>query len=170
MLLKRQKPPLRLPALFVIAISIAGLAACATQDDRLGTLREINDVNIDNSNDKHISNAQGNHAKSTPESSDKSDHNHPSENLPPLNSGNSSKLSSRLQAGFGIANLNSNAVTDYTRFYGSHTDFILQALQKSTSYLPYIIDDLEYRGMPTDLALLPIIESGFDPRATSSAA
>jgi hypothetical protein len=167
MLLTRQKLLLRLPALCFIALSIVGLAACATQEDRLGTLREVNDLSADNNNDKENNRQQDNVAKTSTKPLVKSDPNHPSQSMPPLKS---SKLSSRLQAGFGIANINSNAVAEYTRFYGSHTDFISQALQKSAPYLPYVIDEIEYRGMPTDLALLPIIESGFDPRATSSAA
>ncbi|HEY0267747.1 MAG TPA: transglycosylase SLT domain-containing protein [Methyloradius sp.] len=168
MLLEKQKRHLFFLALFVIAPSIIGLAACATHDDRLGTLREINDLSLET--DKQSNSAQDNGIQNSAKQLPKPDTSHQTENLPPLNSGKSNKLSSRLQAGFGIASLNSNAVVDYTRFYGGHTDFILQALQKSAPYLPYIIDELEYRGMPTDLALLPIIESGFDPRATSSAA
>lgn len=41
---------------------------------------------------------------------------------------------------------------------------------RASRYLYYTVKEAERRGMPTELALLPIIESSYDPAATSSAA
>ncbi len=143
------------------------MAGCATHDDRLGALHDINEFDFDHSKkqDQPRENKDSQEGASQAVITPIEAKGHSAANNTKIN-----KSSSRLQAGFSVASLNSKAVDDYTRFYASHTDFVLQALQKSSLYLPYIIDELEYRGMPTDLALLPIIESGFDPRATSSAA
>jgi membrane-bound lytic murein transglycosylase D len=40
---------------------------------------------------------------------------------------------------------------------------------RSRKYLFHIVEELERRGMPTELALLPFIESAFNPQAVSSA-
>jgi membrane-bound lytic murein transglycosylase D len=41
--------------------------------------------------------------------------------------------------------------------------------ERSRRYLYHIVDELEKRGMPTELALLPMVESAFNPMALSSA-
>jgi membrane-bound lytic murein transglycosylase D len=44
-----------------------------------------------------------------------------------------------------------------------------RVFERSRRYLHYIVEELEKRGMPTELALLPIVESSFNPLAYSSA-
>jgi hypothetical protein len=41
--------------------------------------------------------------------------------------------------------------------------------ERSKKYLFHIVEELELRNMPTELALLPFIESAFNPQAVSSA-
>lgn len=41
---------------------------------------------------------------------------------------------------------------------------------RASRYLYHTVKEAERRGMPTELALLPVIESSYDPAATSSAA
>ena len=41
--------------------------------------------------------------------------------------------------------------------------------ERSRKYLFHIVEELELRNMPTELALLPFIESAFNPQAVSSA-
>jgi membrane-bound lytic murein transglycosylase D len=41
--------------------------------------------------------------------------------------------------------------------------------ERSSKYLFHIVEELEQRNMPTELALLPFIESAFNPQAVSSA-
>lgn len=43
----------------------------------------------------------------------------------------------------------------------------LNKMSKASPYLHYIVEELEKRNMPTELALLPMIESSFEPLATS---
>jgi len=45
-----------------------------------------------------------------------------------------------------------------------------QKLNKASPYMYYIIDQVEQRDMPGEIALLPMIESAFEPKATSNKA
>ena len=38
-------------------------------------------------------------------------------------------------------------------------------VERSRPYLHYIVEELEARGMPTEIALLPMVESSFNPMA-----
>jgi len=71
--------------------------------------------------------------------------------------------------GFALKPLNSTAVSDLTRLYSNNISFIMQSLQRASPYMSNVIDALLQRDMPTELALLPVIESGFNPSALSSA-
>ena len=52
-------------------------------------------------------------------------------------------------------------------WYVSHPEYLERVFRRAHLYLPYIAAELETRGMPADLALLPIVESAFDPFAYS---
>lgn len=76
----------------------------------------------------------------------------------------------RLRMGFAVPALPPASVADFHRAYASRPDFMARTAQRGASYLPYISQQLAQRGMPMDLALLPVIESAFDTRALSPAA
>ena len=48
-------------------------------------------------------------------------------------------------------------------------DYIERMTERSRMYIFHVVEELELRGMPTELALLPYIESAFNPQAISSA-
>lgn len=75
----------------------------------------------------------------------------------------------RIRNGYGIPDLRSPLVTSQLNWYGSHADFILRTSERASHYLYHVVEELEKRGMPTELALLPFIESAFNPQAMSSA-
>jgi membrane-bound lytic murein transglycosylase D len=52
--------------------------------------------------------------------------------------------------------------------YAAHQNYINQISDRASRYLFHIVTELQARDMPLDLALLPIVESGFDPFAYSS--
>ncbi|MGB5589450.1 MAG: LysM peptidoglycan-binding domain-containing protein [Gammaproteobacteria bacterium] len=52
-------------------------------------------------------------------------------------------------------------------WYARHPDYLNRVFERGAPYLPYITRELERRGMPADLALLPIVESAYDPFAYS---
>lgn len=78
-------------------------------------------------------------------------------------------LWSRIRSGYAIPNLENRLVTHQTDWYGNRVDYLKRIIQRGSRYLYYVVDALEKRGMPTDLALLPFIESAFNPNAVSSA-
>ena len=53
------------------------------------------------------------------------------------------------------------------RWYVSHPDYLDRVFTRARRYLPYIVEQVEQRGMPIDIALLPVVESAFDPFAYS---
>jgi membrane-bound lytic murein transglycosylase D len=75
----------------------------------------------------------------------------------------------RIRTGFAMPNLEGNLVQDREQWYASKPDYILRMTERSRKYLFYIVEELETRRMPTELALLPFIESAFNPQAVSTA-
>jgi len=75
----------------------------------------------------------------------------------------------RIRRGFGMPDLKSDLVRDREQWYSSRPDYILRMTERSNKYLFHIVEELERRNMPTELALLPFIESAFNPQAVSSA-
>lgn len=73
----------------------------------------------------------------------------------------------RLRAGFGITDEDDSSVKTHIETFHRHAHFIELILRRSEPYLFYILTRVEERGMPTELALLPVIESAFDPFARS---
>lgn len=75
----------------------------------------------------------------------------------------------RIRRGFAMPNLESDLVLDREQWYSTRPDYILRMTERSSKYLFHIVEELERRNMPTELALLPFIESAFNPQAVSSA-
>ena len=75
----------------------------------------------------------------------------------------------RIRRGFAIPDLNSNLVSNQEQWYASRPDYILRMTERSRKYMFHIVEELERRNMPTELALLPFIESAYNPQAVSSA-
>jgi membrane-bound lytic murein transglycosylase D len=78
-------------------------------------------------------------------------------------------LWARLRRGFAIPNLVSPLVQDREQWYASRPDYVQRMSARGSRYLFHVIEEVERRGMPTELALLPFIESAFNPQAVSSA-
>jgi membrane-bound lytic murein transglycosylase D len=78
-------------------------------------------------------------------------------------------LWARIRSGFGMPDLNDQFVASQEQFYGKRPEYITRMTARSSKYLYYIVEELERRQMPMELALLPFIESAFNPQAVSSA-
>ncbi|MBE0619031.1 MAG: transglycosylase SLT domain-containing protein [Burkholderiales bacterium] len=66
-----------------------------------------------------------------------------------------------------MPNLSSPLVQDRQIWYASQPSYVKRMVERSKRYLYYIVEELEKRGMPTELALLPMVESAFNPMAYS---
>jgi membrane-bound lytic murein transglycosylase D len=75
----------------------------------------------------------------------------------------------RIRNGYAIPNLENQLVTQQIAWYSTRPDYIKRTVQRGSRYLFHVVEELEKRGMPTELALLPFIESAFNPQAVSSA-
>ncbi|WP_090143042.1 transglycosylase SLT domain-containing protein [Limnohabitans sp. DM1] len=75
----------------------------------------------------------------------------------------------RIRRGFAMPDLDNELVRNREQWYASRPDYMLRMTERSRPYLFHIVEELERRKMPTELALLPFIESAFNPQAVSSA-
>ncbi len=78
-------------------------------------------------------------------------------------------LMPRIQRGFAMPELPSRLTQAYEARFARNPEYLQRVLQRGAPYLHHIVVALEARGMPTELALLPIVESAFNPGATSHA-
>ena len=75
----------------------------------------------------------------------------------------------RIRRGFQIPDLNNDLVDMQANWYAQRPDYVQRMTERSEKYLYYIVEELESRHMPTELALLPFIESAYNPQALSVA-
>ena len=73
----------------------------------------------------------------------------------------------RVRQGFAIPDLDTELVRGRERYYASRPDYVQRMTERSNLYLFHIVEEVERRGLPTELALLPFIESAFNPQALS---
>lgn len=78
-------------------------------------------------------------------------------------------LWNRIRSGYAIPDLDNQLVSNQLTWYSTRTDYIQRTVQRGSRYLFHVVEELEKRGMPTELALLPFIESAFNPQAISTA-
>jgi membrane-bound lytic murein transglycosylase D len=75
----------------------------------------------------------------------------------------------RIRRGYAMPDLDNSLVHDREQWYATRPDYIFRMTERSKKYLFHIVEELELRNMPTELALLPFIESAFNPQAVSGA-
>ncbi len=80
-----------------------------------------------------------------------------------------SDLWDRIRKGFAIQELNNPLVANHSFWYGARPEGVQRTAQRASRYLFHVVQELEKRQMPTELALLPFIESGCNPQAYSHA-
>ena len=80
-----------------------------------------------------------------------------------------SDLWDRIRAGYAMPDLDDPLVAKWEKFYSERPEYMARIVDRSGKYMFYIVTELERRGMPLEIALLPMIESAFNPIANSSA-
>ncbi len=78
-------------------------------------------------------------------------------------------LWSRLRAGYGVADVDGKLVRKWEQYYRERPDYMARMTERGSRYLFHVVEELDKRRMPLDLALLPFIESAFNPQAMSIA-
>lgn len=77
----------------------------------------------------------------------------------------------RIRNGYALRKLNSPLVANHEQWYAKRPDYMQRMTERGQRYLHFIVEEVERRGMPSEIALLPMIESAFNPGgySTSSA-
>ncbi|WP_443112083.1 transglycosylase SLT domain-containing protein [Aquabacterium sp. OR-4] len=78
-------------------------------------------------------------------------------------------LWARVRLGLAIADLETDHVRKWEQWYASRPEYVQRMTERGGRYLFHIVEEVNRRGLPTELALLPFIESAFNPQAMSSA-
>ena len=75
----------------------------------------------------------------------------------------------RLRQGFTMPVLDSRLVAVHEAYYAARPELLRGIFARARRYLHYIVEEVDRRGLPMELALLPAVESGFNPMALSTA-
>jgi membrane-bound lytic murein transglycosylase D len=73
----------------------------------------------------------------------------------------------RIKKGYAMPELKSPYTATHEIWYASRPDYVKRMVERSGKYLYHIVEEVEKRGMPTEIALLPMVESAFNPQAYS---
>jgi membrane-bound lytic murein transglycosylase D len=77
-------------------------------------------------------------------------------------------LWTRIRDGFEMRELDSKLVARHEKWYARHPEYFARMVDRARLYLYYITEEVERRGMPSEIALLPMVESAFNPGAYST--
>ncbi len=73
----------------------------------------------------------------------------------------------RIQQGYAIPTNTSTITKKFEDFYAERPEYVDKMMERAEKYLFYVVEEVEKRGMPTEIALLPMIESAYNPEAYS---
>lgn len=75
----------------------------------------------------------------------------------------------RIRNGFTLTDVEHDSIDDELRWFARHPAYLDRTFKRGERYLYHIVNEIEARGMPLELALLPVVESAFNPVAYSRA-
>ncbi|MBL8472551.1 MAG: transglycosylase SLT domain-containing protein [Rhodocyclaceae bacterium] len=75
----------------------------------------------------------------------------------------------RIRQGFAMPDLDTPQVAEQQAWYLARPQYLQRVIERGRLYLYHIVEEIEKRGMPTELALLPMVESAYNPNALSPA-
>jgi membrane-bound lytic murein transglycosylase D len=74
----------------------------------------------------------------------------------------------RIKNGYAIPESTSHLTQKHEQWYSARPDYVKRMVERSQRYLFHVVEEVEKRGMPTEIALLPMIESAYNPKAYST--
>jgi membrane-bound lytic murein transglycosylase D len=75
----------------------------------------------------------------------------------------------RIRAGFELPDVDDPLIAVHERWFQNNPEYMAQKTERARLYLYYIVAEIEKRNMPLEIALLPAIESAYQPHAYSRA-
>ena len=137
---------------FAVAVLAAAVGACAQLDKAPGSGVAVDSAAIDvgaNHSSEEIS-------RNILQSGEPA--------LPP------SDIWERLRRGFALnRELHQEKVQDYVNYFSSNQGYMSRVTERSRRYIFHVAEQLEQAHVPLEFALLPIVESAYDPFAYSHA-
>lgn len=82
---------------------------------------------------------------------------------------NTNDLWERVRAGFAMPAMDTDLVHRHENQFTSKPEYLQRLFARSGKYLYFVVDEVQKRGIPTEIALLPMIESAYNPKAYSHA-
>jgi membrane-bound lytic murein transglycosylase D len=76
-------------------------------------------------------------------------------------------LFERIRSGFSIEDVEHESIDRELNWFAKHPDYLDRTFRRGERYLHHIVGEIEARRMPLELALLPVVESAFNPVAYS---
>ena len=73
----------------------------------------------------------------------------------------------RINSGYKMKQKPSRRIRNFESWYSKRPEYVQRMLERSEKYLFYVVNEVEKRNMPMEIALLPMIESAYNPIATS---
>jgi membrane-bound lytic murein transglycosylase D len=73
----------------------------------------------------------------------------------------------RIRAGFKLEDIESRQIDVQVNWYANNPAYLERVFGRAVPYMHHIVKEIEARGMPLELALLPVVESAFEPYARS---
>ena len=73
----------------------------------------------------------------------------------------------RINGGYKMKQKPSRRIKNFETWYSKRPEYVERMLERSGKYLFYVVSEVEKRNMPMEIALLPMIESAYNPIATS---
>jgi len=80
----------------------------------------------------------------------------------------STDLWQRIISGYDMPEVDSELTAKHESWYAARPEYVRRMVDRSQKYLYHIVGEVEKRGMPTEIALLPMVESAYNPQAYSS--
>ena len=79
----------------------------------------------------------------------------------------SKSLWPRITRGFALPPMDNDLVREWENWYSSRPDYVARMIGRSSRFLFHIVEQVEKHNMPMEIALLPMIESAYNPVAYS---
>jgi membrane-bound lytic murein transglycosylase D len=73
----------------------------------------------------------------------------------------------RIRKGYAMPTMDTALVKEWENWYASRPDYVARMIERSSRILFHVVEEVERRGMPSEIALLPMIESAYNPVAYS---
>jgi membrane-bound lytic murein transglycosylase D len=162
---------IKLPRILLIILLLV-ISACATQgiEDNTpgGTTHQIKSVDIPDSQPANFMVAGRKDQSEGASTMNTSHAKHTSDTTKKSYDYEDDVIWTRLRAGFNLPSTYDHPkVKKYLSWYRCHRNYLQRVTVRAEPYLYFILEEVERRGLPSELALLPVIESGYVPFAYS---